>query len=164
MLKKIAFLCVNPWENFLPPTFQGCIKDYYQWIRSQALLREENLYCQEKVEVYGETEIPYGKKLFGEREETLQLLYVQSSQKGILQEVFSLADIVLVGMSGSRKECDKIFLTVLPWKEKTVFLWDSRICDESFLKQMKNEYKLKDAQMMEIKKLPSYLTEALIKP
>ena len=59
MLKKIAFLSVNPLENFLPPTLQGCIKDHYQWMRSEALLREENLYCQEKIEPYGETGIPY---------------------------------------------------------------------------------------------------------
>ena len=81
MNKKIAFLCLNPWETFLPPTFQRCVKDYYQWTRRQALLREESLYCQEKIEVYGEPKISRGKKAFGENEETLQLLYVQSSQK-----------------------------------------------------------------------------------
>ena len=161
MLRKIAFLCVNPWENFLSSAFQKGIRDYYHWTRSEALLREENLYCQEKIEVYGETEIPYGKKLFGERKETLQLLYVQSSQKELIEEVFRLADIVFVEMSISKQECDKIYLTVLPWIDKTIFLWDSRICDEKFLRQIQREYKLRDAQIMEIKKLPSFLTEAL---
>ena len=100
MFKKIAFLCVNPLGNFLPPTLQGAIRECYQWTRSEALLREENLYCQEKIEVYGEPKIPYGKNMFGECGETLQLLYVQSSQKEILEKVFSLADIVFVGLSG----------------------------------------------------------------
>ena len=160
MFKKIVFLCVNPLGNFLPPTLQGCIRDYYQWTRSEALLREENLYCQEKIEPYGEARIAYGKRMFGEREETLQLLYVQSSQKELLEEVFTLADIVFVGMSGSKKERDKIFMTILPWIEKTVFLFDERICDEKYLRQMQCEYKLEPMQMMEMKKLPSFLTEA----
>ncbi|MBO5160565.1 MAG: hypothetical protein J6B94_13475 [Lachnospiraceae bacterium] len=162
MNKKIAFLCLNPWETFLPPTFQRCVKDYYQWTRRQALLREESLYCQEKIEVYGEPKISRGKKAFGENEETLQLLYVQSSQKEIIEEVFAMADVVFVGMSGSKKECDRRFLMVLPWQEKTIFLWDGRILDERFLEQIQREYKLRDNQLMEIKQLPSYLTEAVM--
>ena len=162
MFKKVAFLCVNPLENFLPPAFQGNVRDYYQWTREEALLREENLYCQEKVEIYGETEIPYGKKIFGENVETLQLLYVKSCQKEIIEKVCVLADLILVGMSGSKKECDRIYLTVLPWLEKVIFLFDGRIFDEGYLEQMQREYKLRQAQMMEIKKLPSYLTEALM--
>ena len=162
MFKKIAFLCVNPLGNFLRPTLQGCIRECYQWTRSEALLREENLYCQEKIEVYGETKIPYGKNMFGERAETLQLLYLQSSRKELLEKVFSLADIVFVGLSGSKRECDKIFLTTFPWIEKTVFLFDERICDEKYLKQIQREYKLKNIQLMEMKKLPSILAEALI--
>lgn len=157
---KIAFLCVNPWENFLPSVSQGGIRDYYRWMRSQALLREETLYCQEKVEVYGESKIPYGSQLFAEKEGILQLLYVQSSQKELIEEVFSVADVVLVGMPESKKECDKIFLTVLPWMEKTIFLWDERICAEKFIRQIQNEYKLKDRQIMEVKKLLPHLTEA----
>ena len=161
MFKKIAFLCVNPLGNFFSSALQGCIKECYQRIRSEALLREENLYCQEKIEVYGETKIPYGKNMFGEREGTLQLLYVQSSQKEILEKVFSLADIVFVGLSDRKKECDKIFLKTFPWIEKTVFLFDERICDEKYLKQIQREYKLKNIQLMEMKKLPSILAEAL---
>lgn len=162
MFKKIAFLCVNPLGNFLQPALQGCIRECYQWTRSEALLREENLYCQEKIEVYGETKIPYGKNMFGEQAETLQLLYVQSGRKELLEKVFSLADIVFVGLSGNKNECDKIFLTILPWIERAVFLYDNRICDEKYLKQIQGEYKLKDIQLMEMKKLPSILTEALI--
>lgn len=162
MFKKIAFLCVNPLGNFLQPALQGCIRECYQWTRSEALLREENLYCQEKIEVYGETKIPYGKNMFGEQAETLQLLYVQSGRKELLEKVFSLADVVFVGLSGNKNECDKIFLTILPWIERAVFLYDNRICDEKYLKQIQGEYKLKDIQLMEMKKLPSILTEALI--
>lgn len=162
MFKKVAFLCVNPLENFLPPSFQGYIRDYYQWTRREALLREENLYCQEKIEIYGQTEIPYGKRMFGENAETLQLLYVKSRQKEVIEEVCRLAEIIFVGMSGSKKECDRIYLTVLPWLEKVIFLFDGRVCDEIYLRQMQREYKLEDSQMMEIKKLPSYLTEAFM--
>ena len=38
----------------------------------------------------------------------MQLLYVKSNQKELLEEVFCLADIVFVGMSGSKKEREKI--------------------------------------------------------
>ena len=48
MFKKIVFLSLNPLENFLPPTLQGSIREHYQWTLQEALLREENLYCQEK--------------------------------------------------------------------------------------------------------------------
>lgn len=161
MFKKIAFLCVNPLGNFFSSTLQGCIKECYQRTRSEALLREENMYCQEKIEVYGESGISYGKNLFGEQAETMQLLYVQSGQKEILEKVFSLAEIVFVTLSYNKKECDKTFMKILPWIEKTVFLFDERICDEKYLKQVQNEYKLKNIQLMEIKKLPSVLTEAL---
>ena len=91
----------------------------------------------------------------------MQLLYVQSGQKEILEKVFSLAEIVFVTLSYNKKECDKTFMKILPWIEKTVFLFDERICDEKYLKQIQNEYKLKNIQLMEIKKLPSVLTEAL---
>lgn len=162
MFKKIAFLCVNPLGNFFSSTLQGCIKECYQRTRSEALLREENLYCQEKIETYGEARIPYGKRMFGEREETLQLLYVKSNQKELLEEVFGLADIVFVGMPGSQKEREKIFLSILPWIEKVVFLFDERIFDERTIKQIQQEYKIEDTQMMEMKKLPSFLTEAFV--
>lgn len=51
---------------------------------------------------------------------------------------------------------------VLPWQEKTIFLWDGRILDERFLEQIQREYKLRDNQLMKIKQLPSYLTEAVM--
>jgi hypothetical protein len=100
--------------------------------------------------------------MFGEREETLQLLYVKSNQKELLEEVFGLADIVFVGMPGSQKEREKIFLSILPWIEKVVFLFDERIFDERTIKQIQQEYKIEDTQMMEMKKLPSFLTEAFV--
>ena len=162
MFKKIAFLSLNPLENFLPPALQGSIRDFYLWTLQEALLREENLYCQEKIETYGEARIPYGKRMFGEREETLQLLYVKSNQKELLEEVFVLADIVFVGMPGSQKERDKIFLSILPWIEKVGFLFDERIFDERTIRQIQQEYKIDGAQIMEMKKLPSFLTEAFI--
>lgn len=162
MFKKIAFLSLNPLENFLPSTFHDYIRDYYQWILGEALLREDSLYCQEKIETYGEAGTLYGKGMFGEKKETLQLLYVKSNQKELLEEVFNLADLVFVGMPGSKKEREKIFLSVLPWIGKVVFLFDDRLFDKKTIWQIEQEYKINDAQMMEIKKLPSFLTEALI--
>ncbi len=161
MLNKIAFLCVNPWESFLPAAFQGYIKSYYQWICKETLLREETMYCQERIALYGEPEMPLREKLFQNKKGAPQLLYVQSHQKELLQKVFKMADLVVVGMSGSKRECDKIFMNILPWKEKILFLWDNRICDKSFLKKIKREYGLADRQLLEAKKLPSFLTEAL---
>ena len=161
MFKKIAFLSLNPLENLLPSTFHDYIKDYYQWTLSEALLREERLYCQEKIETYGEAGSLYGKGMFGETKETLQLLYLKSRQKEVLEEVFGLADLVFVGMPGNQTEREKIFLLVLPWIEKVVFLFDDRLFGEESIRQIGQEYKIHDAQMMEIKKLPSFLTEAL---
>ncbi len=161
MLKKIAFLCVNPWEDFLLPTFHRYTKESYYLTQKQALLREDQLYCSEWIDPYGEIKEYSSLKLFGDDIKSPQLLYVQSSKKDIIKQVFTESDFVLVGMSISKKERDNIFLTILPWIEKAVFLWDSLVCDQQFLQQMQWEYKLKDFQIMETKRLPSYLTEAL---
>lgn len=161
MLNKIVFLCVNPWESFLPAAFQGCTRSYYQWICEETPLREEMMYCQEQIALYGEPEILQGEQLFEERKGVLQIIYVQSHQKELLQKVFETADLVIAGISGSKRECDKVFMNILPWKEKILFLWDDRICDKGFLRQIKREYGLTDRQILEAKKLPSFLTEAL---
>ena len=55
-----------------------------------------------------------------------------------------------------------IFYILSIKNQKTIFLFDERIFDEKYLKQIQHEYKLKKAQMMEMKKLPSFLTEALM--
>lgn len=118
------------------------------------------MYCKERIAIYGETENPLEENLFQNRRGIVQVLYLESHQKELIEKAFKGADLVIVGISGSKKECDKLFMSILPWKEKALFLWDERVCDESFLKKIKREYGLKSIQMMEIKKLPSFLTEA----
>ena len=52
MLEKIVFLCVNPWEGFLPPAFQSGGKEYFQWICKQALLKNMKIISKEKIVLY----------------------------------------------------------------------------------------------------------------
>lgn len=153
MLNKIAFLCVNPWERFLPVAFQSCGREYYQWMCSQALLRDFRPYCREWIETYGETGNFEGRELFTECGNELQFLYVQSNRRQLVEKVFEASDLVIMGLPGCRKEFEKIFIPVLPWKDKIMFLWDRRICrDEDFFKRLCSEYKLREAQMIEIKR------------
>lgn len=152
-MNKIAFLCVNPWERFLPFSFQSCVREYYQSVKARALSLEREIGYREYVEVYGET-IPIPEvSLFLPEKEKLQLLYIQSSRIHILERLFKEADLVVMGLSGSRKETEKFYLSVHPWHEKVLFLWDSHICqDETFAERLVREFKLRNAQVMEIKK------------
>lgn len=160
MSKKIAFLCANPWESFLPPHFQGRSKAYYDYVCSDELLREEMVYCKEYIDIYGENHKRERETLFDAENEFPEILYVQSHQKHILQEIFETADLIIVGLPGSKIECDKIFLTALPWKEKLIFVWDYRMDQVDYIRQIQREYGLEGCQFMEAKKLPPFLTEA----
>ncbi len=160
MINKIAFLCTNPREGFLPPISQLSMKDCYYHTRNEALLREESLYCREKIEIYGESVFYDEDPLFLNDSKNQQIIYVQTSDQKLIQKVFAQADLVFMGISGSRQVCDRIFLSILPWMEKPIFLWDEKICDKNYLMQLQKEYQLKDTQMMDAKKLPTYLLEA----
>lgn len=160
MSKKIAFLCLNPWESFLPPHFQGRSKAYYDYVCSAELLKEEMMYCKEHIEVYGENHKREQTPLFEAADDLPEILYVQSHQESVLRETFETADLVIVGLPGSKTECDKIFLTALPWKEKLIFVWDYRMDQVDFIRQIQREYGLEGGQFMEAKKLPPFLTEA----
>lgn len=153
MENKIAFLCVNPWENFLSPIFQSSSREYYHWIREMVVLQKIKPYCQELLEIYGEYKFSDAEKLFSDRRKGLQLLYVQSSCGRVIEEVFRRADVVVMGLPGCKKEFDKTFMTIFPWKDHIKFFWDSHICrDETFIMELCREYKLHAAQIFEIKR------------
>ena len=151
MLGKIVFLCVNPWEGFLAPAFQSSGREYFQWICKQALLKNMKITSGEKIEIYGE--LQHEKELFSKTETRLQLLYVQSHQKKLLEKVFAQADLVLMGVPGNLRNFEKIFLPIFPWKDQIMFLWEQYLCrDEKVLRQLCMEYKLRESQLIELKR------------
>lgn len=156
MYTKIAVVCTNPWETFLPAISQGNAKKYYEWLHKQAVLREENPYVKEKIAIYGDTENEKQEALFSEKTKGFQILYIQSKQEDLLEKVLNKADCILVGMPADRNECDKIFLKILPWVEKCILIWDGRESrGEAFYKKILSEYKLREKQVIEMNKLPS---------
>ena len=156
MRTKIAVVCTNPWEKFLPVISQSNAKKYYEWLREQAVLREENTHCKEKIAMYGDMPNANQDNLFSEEKEEFQILYLQTNQEKLLEKVLNEADFILVGMPQDRKECDRIYLMILPWLEKSMFIWDGRISQgKEFLNKIEREYKLKKAQIVEMNKLPS---------
>ncbi len=159
MYNKIAFVCANPWEKFLPAISRGNAKDYYDWLCQKAFLKRMEPYCEERIELYGDFMEENSRKRLGFRENSnaLQFLYLQGKQSQNFRNILKAADFVVVGMPDDRKECDEIYLSVLPWKEKSVFLWDGcRSKGEAFFKRLQREYQIKDTQIAEIKMLPSF--------
>lgn len=151
MLEKIVFLCANPWEGFLSPAFQSCGREYFQWICKQALLKNMKVTAKERMEVYGELQTE--EKLFLKAENKVQLLYVQSHHKKLLEEIFQQADLVLMGLPGNLREFDRMFMPIFPWKDQILFLWDQHICrGDKFLHQLCKEYKICESQMIELKR------------
>ena len=155
MINKIAVVGANPWENFLPEFSRANAREYYEWLHQEAHLRNISHNCQEQVEIYGDLLVSNQIVWFEEEFEGVQFLYVQGKQEGILPVILREADLVVVGMPRCRKECDQIYLMVLPWIEKSLFFWDGRVSREkAFFKKIQREYKLKDKQIVEFKKLP----------
>lgn len=153
---KIAVVCANPWENFLPFQCQGNARFFYQWLCEQSRQFHVHSRKREQMEMYGDLSLPDREAVFKEKTENLQIVYIQSHRREILETVLDTADLAIVGMPGMRKECDKIYLSVLPWKEKCVFLWDERtIREKSFFRQIQNEYKLETEQIAKFKGLSS---------
>lgn len=152
MMNKIAFLCVNPWERFLPHAFQSCGKEYYSFVKKMAFSGNRAPDCREYVEMYGEPVRMPEEPFFSVEDDFLQLRYVQSSSLSVLEKLFGEADLVVAGISGSREEFEKLCMTIYPWKEKMLFLWDSHICrDDHFPEMLLRECRLRKAQMIEIK-------------
>lgn len=157
MLNKIAFLCTDPWEKFLPVTVQSHSREYFQWICQQAVLQNINIDCQELIEIYGENMRLKESGIFAKSDASLQLLYVQSRRLVLIEKVFEKSDLVVMGLPGCRKEFEKMLAAVFPWRHQMMFLWDRQHCrGEQFVKALCREYRLRETQMMKIpiKKAP----------
>lgn len=151
MKNKIAFICLNPWEIFLSHRFFFHVKEYYDWFCKQVLLLKRQLYCEEKIEVYGDP-LWNPQEFFWKEYDVLQAMYVQCSNLKPLEGMLENADLLVVGMTYNRETCDKIFMSAFPWKDKSVFLWDGRDgLDPAFLKQCQREYLLRDEQIVQTK-------------
>lgn len=152
ILKKIAFLCITPLEKF-SAAFNIDGREYFQWLNEIVKLRNLKPLCKEIIEIYGEYEVYTEKEMFDTHSDTLQLLYVQSNCEQLLGKVFGQADLVIVGLPVQRKEFDKMFMVLFPWKDQVLFLWDNNRCrNENFLKKLCRDYKLREEQLIEIKR------------
>lgn len=150
-MKKIAILCLNPWEGFLSTAAQSCIREYYEWFCCQAERKNAKFCIREQIEVYGEPVKEKSMELFSATETRPQILYIQSHQRDIIANVFEKADLVMMGIPGNRREFDKIFLPVFPWKDRIVFLWDQQICrGGAFLEKLCRECRIRADQLIEL--------------
>lgn len=151
MLQKIVFLCVNPWDGFRSPVVRNFGREYFHWICKQAVLKNIPLISKERIEIYGE--LQGEEELFVNTENKLQLLYVQSHSKKLLKEVFEQADLVVMGVPGSLKAFERMFMPVFPWKDQILFLWERYLCkDERFLQQLCRDYKIRESQVIALKR------------
>lgn len=151
MLNKVAVLCADPWEKFWPPAFQSHSRTYYQWIKNMAAKKSIKIHCKEYVDTYGAAVEIKEKPLFLEACEEFQLLYVQSDRQRLLENIFRNADLVIMGLPGCRKEFDKIFMSVFPWKDDIMFLWGNHISrDYGYVDKLIRECTLRKEQLIEI--------------
>lgn len=151
MKNKIAFICLNPWENLLSHRCFSHVREYYEWFTERMRWANQKLWCEERVEAYGETN-RNSTNLMWKADEEIQVLYIQCGNLSSIENLMSAADLLVIGMTENRKVCDSIFLKIFPWKEKSIFLWDgSRQPDPTFLKQCQCEYRLQDDQIIKTK-------------
>lgn len=150
MFNKIVFLCADPWEKFLSHNVQGHSRTYFEAVKKQILLKKIKLQCRESVDLYGE--IAENQAIFQNNSKMLQLSYIQSSRRERLEEVFRTADIVIMGIPGSRKEFEKIYTTIFPWKDDILFLWSSQVIREpAYLNRLSREYMIRQEQVLNIR-------------
>lgn len=153
MLSKITFLCVTPLEGFLTPAFQSCVREYYQWLHGQVLSKNIGLQGRECIEIYGESGLESSQELFEQLSDYTQILYVQSRRIDMVKKVFEKSDLVIMGISGCRKEFDKTFMPIFQWKDQILFFWDDHICKGAdYIRQICNEYRLREEQLIELKR------------
>ena len=151
MFNKIVFLCVSPWESFLTPTSQSYGKNYYEWFKNILIMKNIKLSYREYIDIYGASNGESEEGIFLESCERIQLLYVQSDRKELLEKIFQTADLVIMGLPGSRGEFDKIYMSVFPWKDEILFLWGSHIArDSEYITRLVRECMLKREQFIEI--------------
>lgn len=151
MLNKVVFLCVNSRENFLPPVSQSYSKDYYERFKKLLIMKNIKFICREFIDIYGGSEDDCKKSLFLEECEKFQLLYVQSDKKDFLATIFQTADLVITGLSGSRSEFEKTYMSIFPWQDEALFLWGSHIGrDSNYIARLSRECMLRKEQFVEI--------------
>lgn len=152
MLNKVVFLCANPWEGLSTLASQSYSKNYYEWFKNILIMKNIKFSYREYIDVYGVSDGETEEGMFLEGCEGLQLLYVQSDRKEILEKIFQTADLVIMGLPGSRLEFDKIYMSVFPWKDEILFLWGSHIGrDSEYVARLLRECMLKQEQFIEIR-------------
>lgn len=152
MFKKIVFLCTDPWERFLSFGIQGHSRKYYEV--GKLLMKMKNLepLCKEYIDIYGEPEIQTPANLFENDRKDPQLVYIQSQRRELLKKIFHEADMVIMGIPGNKKEFEKIYLKILPWKEQILFLWNEQTwIGENDLDGLLQEFCLMKEQIIELK-------------
>ena len=158
---KIAVVCANPWETFLPSGCQGNARFFYQWLcnRSQQFCLPSRQAKQ--VELYGTPPVSTPDTLFDKENKNLQIVYIESHRREGMESILNEADQIMVAMPKLLEECDKIYLQLLPWKEKCVFLWEDNGCrEDGFFKKIQKEYKLEETQIEKLKGLSSIQWES----
>lgn len=152
ILKKVVFLCVDPWERFLSPAVQSYGREYFCRVQTTGTVQEEQSYCAEHKEIYGEEPLKSLQEFFLLEDHRMQIVYVQSKSRHILEDVFQKADLVVMGLPGSKKEFEKIYLEIFPWIDQVLFLWDERVGKgDVYLKELCHEFKLDERQFWEMK-------------
>lgn len=151
MKNKIAFICLNSWEVFLSYRFFCHVKEYFDWFCNHVRMMNLEFFYEEKIETYGETRWDCAEIAWSDCQ-GMQAIYIQCSQLRSMERFLEEADILVIGMPYNMKLCDKIFLSVFPWKEKSIFLWDGRNdAGTDFLKRCQREYLLKEDQLVQTK-------------
>lgn len=158
---KIAVVCANPWETFSPSGCQGNARSFYQWLCNRFQQFRLPSRQAKQVELYGMPPVSAPNTLFDKENKNLQIVYIESHRREILERILEEADMVVVGMPRVREECDRIYLQLLPWKEKCVFVWEENGCrEDGFFKRIQKEYKLEKKQIEKLKGLSSIQWES----
>ena len=95
---KIAVVCANPWETFLPFQCQGNARFFYRWLCKQSRRFCINSREEEQVAMYGVTPVSNKNAAFETKNRNLQIVYIQSHRREILEKILDEADKVIVGM------------------------------------------------------------------
>lgn len=151
MLNKIVFLCTNPRERFLPLTFQSYSWEYYQLVKRLVSLKNRKMECREYIDTYG-TVGEWGEDdLVFAMNQNLQIWYVQSDRKIFYEKIFMEADQVIMGLPGGRREFDKMYMSVFPWKDQILFLWGEHTRKDAwYVEKIRKECMLKQEQFIKL--------------
>ena len=157
-MKKVVFLCVDPWEYFLPSVKQSYGREYFCRVQAEGMVQEERSYCTEHRELYGEEPLKALQEFFLLEDRRMQIVYIQSKSRHILEKVFQEADVVLMGLPSDKMEFEKIYLEICPWIDRILFLWDERVGKgEVYLKELCYEFKIDERQFWEFKNVHGFL-------